>query len=163
MEGMTDMEMNLKAFMKEELKSRGTMEFEGIDKFTGKDGKPIPFIIKRLSQKELKEIRNLYRSTKVFRDAKNNNRPLVENGQVIMQKSYDAERAGLHIMVDAFVQPKLDDPELMEFYGVLDRLDMPETIFSDSEDFKYANDCLMIACGLKDKQSDEEETEEIKN
>ena len=67
------MEMNLKAFMKEELKNRGTMEFPGIARFADKDGKPIPFIIKRLTQADLKEIRNLYRTTKVYRDK--NGRP----------------------------------------------------------------------------------------
>ena len=37
--------MDLKAFMKEDLKNRGTMEFPGIDKFTDEKGKAIPFII----------------------------------------------------------------------------------------------------------------------
>ncbi len=62
------MDMNLKAFMKEELKDRGTMEFKGIDKFKDKDGNPIPFIIKCLSMKEVKEIRDSYRTTKVYRE-----------------------------------------------------------------------------------------------
>lgn len=157
------MDINLKSFMKEELKERGTMEFPGINKFTGKDGNPIPFIIKRISQKDLKEIRNLYKTSVVFRDNQNNNRPLVQNGQVAMIKEYDAERAGLHMMVDAFVQPKLDAPELMEYYGVLDRLDMPEVIFADKADFKYANDCLMEALGLKEKESEPKTIENIKN
>lgn len=86
--------------------------------FTDDKGNPVPFIIKQLSMKEIKEIRNLYKTTEVFRDKKNGNRPVIENGQVAVRKDYDAERAGLHIMVDAFVQPKLDDPELMEFYKV---------------------------------------------
>ena len=157
------MEMNLKAFMKEELKSRGTMEFPGIKRFSDKDGNPIPFIIKRLSQRELKEIRNLYKTTKVYRDKQNGNRPVIQNGQVAVLKDYDAEKAGLHMMVDAFVQPKLDDPELMDYYDVLDRLEMPETIFSEKGEFKYANDCLMEALGLKEKEDEAEVIEEVKN
>lgn len=157
------MEMNLKAFMKEELKDRGTMEFPGIDKFKDeKTGKPIPFVVKRLSAKDIKEIRKLYKTAEVFRDKKSG-RPLVENGQVVLKKGYDAERAGLQIMVDAFVQPKLDTPELMEYYGVVDRLDMPETIFADMEDFRYANECVMIACGLKDPEPEKETVDKIKN
>jgi hypothetical protein len=66
-------------------------------------------------------------------------------------------------MVDAFVQPKLDDEALMEYYGVLDRLDMPEIIFADREDFQYANECVMIACGLKSQETEEEVLETIKN
>ena len=153
--------MNLKAFMKSELKNRGTMEFPGIKRFCNKDGKPIPFIIKCLSQAELKEIRNLYRTTKVYKDK--NGRPVVQNGQVAVVKEYDAEKAGLHMMVDAFVQPKLDDPELMDYYGVLDRLDMPQTIFSESSEFRYANECLLEALGMKDDENEEETVETIKN
>lgn len=154
---------NLKAFMKEELKSRGTVEFPGIEKFTDKDGNPIPFVIKQLSMRDIKDIRNLYRKTEVFRDKRNGGRPLIENGQVSVIKDYDAEKAGLHIMVDAFVQPKLDDPELMEYYGVLDRLDMPETIFADREDFRYANECVMEACGLLNNKNDSDTVEDLKN
>jgi hypothetical protein len=157
------MDTNLKAFMKEELKTRGTMEFPGIEKFKDENGNPIPFIIKRLSMKDIKDIRNLYRRTEVYRDKRNGNRPVIENGQVSVIKEYDSERAGLQIMVDAFVQPKLDDEELMEYYGVLDRLDMPEIIFSDREDFRYANECVMEACGLLNKQDESETIETIKN
>ena len=157
------MDMNLKAFMKAELKERGTVEFPGVPTFTDEKGNPVPFIIKQLSMKEIKEIRNLYKTTEVFRDKKNGNRPVVENGQVVVRKDYDAERAGLHIMVDAFVQPKLDDPELMEFYKVNDRLDMPETLFADRDDFRYANKCVMEACGLTAKQDEEETVKKLKN
>lgn len=66
-------------------------------------------------------------------------------------------------MVDAFVQPKLDDPELMEFYKVNDRLDMPETLFADRDDFRYANKCVMEACGLAAKQDEEETVKNLKN
>lgn len=127
------------------------------------NGYPVPFIIKQLSMKEIKEIRNLYKTTEIFRDKKNANRPVIENGQVVVRKDYDAERAGLHIMVDAFVQPKLDDPELMEFYKVNDRLDMPETLFADRDDFRYANKCVMEACGLAAKRDEEETVKNLKN
>lgn len=157
------MDMNLKAFMKAELQSRGTMEFPGIDQFTDKDGNPIPFIIKQLSMKDIKEIRNNYRTSKVFRDKSNGGRPVLENGQVAVIKDYDAEKAGLQIMVNAFVQPKLNDPALMEYYGVLDELDMPETLFSDRESFRYANECVMEACGLLNKKSENDTIEEVKN
>lgn len=156
--------MNMKAFMKEELRQRGTMEFPGIDKFTDKDGKPIPFIIKKLSRKEIKEIRDLYKTTEIFRDRTNGNRPVIgANGQVAVLKDYDGDSAGLCIMVEAFVQPKLDDAELMEYYGVVDRLEMPQIIFSDRDDFEYADRCLMEACGLTSKKTEKEVIEEVKN
>lgn len=157
------MDMNLKAFMKDELKEKGTMQFDGIERFKDADGKPIPFILKQLSAKEIKEIRNLYRTKEVFRDKRNGGRPVIENGNVVMMNDYDADRAGMHIMVEAFVQPKLDAPELMEYYGVLDRLDMPEIIFSTREEMRYANECVLIACGLMDGRDEKEVVENIKN
>ena len=156
--------MNIKAFMKEDLKDRGTMEFPGIEKFKDESGKPIPFIIRRLSSKEIKEIRDNYRTTSVYRDKNNRNRPVIgNNGQVAVIKDYDAESAGAQMMVDAFVQPKLDDPDLMEYYGVLDRLDMPGVIFADRADYEYADRCLMEALGLQEKKDEKEVINEVKN
>ena len=156
--------MNLKAFMKEDLKDRGTMEFPGIERFTDEKGKPIPFIIKRLSRKEIKEIRELYETKQVFRDKNNGNRPIISgNGQVAIMWDYDSDSAGRHIMVEAFVQPKLDAPELMEYYGVLDRLDMPSILFPNKDEMEYADQCLMIACGLKSEKNEKEVIDDVKN
>lgn len=156
--------MNLKAFMKEDLKDRGTMEFRGIERFTDEKGKPIPFIIKRLSRKEIKEIRELYETKQVFRDKNNGNRPIISgNGQVAIMRDYDSDSAGRHIMVEAFVQPKLDAPELMEYYGVLDRLDMPSILFPNKDEMEYADQCLMIACGLKSEKNEKEVIDDVKN
>lgn len=156
--------MNMKAFMKEDLKDRGTMEFDGIDKFKDENGKPIPFILKRLSRKEIREIRDNHRTSRVFRDRENGNRPIIgANGQVAVLKDYDGDSAGLEIMVEAFVQPKLDDPELLKFYGVVDRLDIPQIIFSDRKDFEYADQCVMEACGLANPKKEKEIIDEIKN
>lgn len=157
------MNTDLKAFMKEELRTPGTMKFPGIEKFKDKDGTPVPFIVKRLSRNQIKEIRDLYRTTEVYRDKNNGGRPLIVNGEVSVIRGYDAERAGLQIMVDAFEQPKMDDPELMEYYGVLDRLDMPGVLFPDKEDYQYANECVMIACGLMDGKKEEQVIDDIKN
>ena len=126
------MGIDMKAFMKPELKDRGTMEFPGIERYKDAKGNVIPFIIKRLSMKEIKEIRNNYKTKEVYRDKRNGDRPIIgNNGQVAVINDYDGDSAGLEIMVEAFVQPKLDDPELMEYYGVHDRLDMPNIIFPD--------------------------------
>lgn len=156
--------MNIKAFMKQDLKDRGTMEFPGIERFKDEEGNVIPFIIKRLSRTRLKEIRDMYRTTQVYRDKNNGKRPVIgSNGQVAVIKDYDAEKAGLHFMVEAFVQPKLDDPELMDYYGVVDVLEMPYVLFADKEEFDYADDCLMIALGLKEKQNERDVIDEVKN
>lgn len=156
--------MDMKAFMKEELKTGGTMEFPGIERFKDSKGNVIPFIIKKLSTAEAREIRLRHRSKKVYRDKKNNNRPVISaNGQVAMIEEYDSYLAGQELMVEAFVQPKLDDKDLMEFYGVYDRLEMPQIIFSNPEEFQYADECLMIALGMKQQKSDKETVKELKN
>ena len=49
------MGIDMKAFMKPELKDRGTMEFPGIERYKDAKGNVIPFIIKRLSMKEIKD------------------------------------------------------------------------------------------------------------
>lgn len=158
------MSINIKAFMKPELKDRGTMEFKGIDRYKDENGNPIPFIIKRLSAKEVREIRNNHKTRTVYRDKRNGDRPIIgNNGQVAVINDYDADAAGLDVMVEAFVQPKLNDPELMEYYGVLDRLDMPHILFPDKEEFQYADKCLMEALGLTTKKDDKTVVEELKN
>lgn len=158
------MSINMKAFMKPDMKDLGTMEFPGIERYTDQKGKPIPFIIKRLSAKKIKEIRNRHKSKQVFRDKRNGDRPIIgNNGQVAVINEYDADAAGLEIMVEAFVQPKLDDPELMEYYGVVDRLDMPNIIFPVREEFQYADKCLMEALGLASQKSEKEIVDELKN
>lgn len=157
------MSIDMKAFMKPDLKDRGTMEFEGIERYKDAKGNKIPFIIKRLSAKETKEIRNNYRTREVFRDKRNGDRPIIgSNGQVAVINDYDADSAGLEIMVEAFVQPKLDDPALMEYYGVVDRLDMPNIIFPDKEEFQYADKCLMEALGISSKKDEKQTVEELK-
>ena len=77
------MGIDMKAFMKPELKDRGTMEFPGIERYKDAKGNVIPFIIKRLSMKEIKEIRNNYKTKEVYRDKRNGDRPIIgNNGQV---------------------------------------------------------------------------------
>ena len=46
------------------------MEFPGIERYKDAKGNVIPFIIKRLSMKEIKEIRNNYKTKEVYRDKK---------------------------------------------------------------------------------------------
>lgn len=64
-------------------------------------GNVIPFIIKRLSMKEIKEIRNNYKTKEVYRDKRNGDRPIIgNNGQVAVINDYDGDSAGLEIMVE---------------------------------------------------------------
>lgn len=156
--------MNIRNFMKPELKNKEPITYPGVETFKDENGEPIPFIIRPLDMKEMNAIRSLYRTREVYRDPRNNNRPIITNGQVAVLNDYDSEKAGLAMMVAAFVQPKLDDHELMEYYGVVDKLDMPYVLFG-RKDFEYANKCLSDACGLntKDNKSEKETIAKVKN
>ena len=79
------------------------------------------------------------------------------------REEYDAIKANNEMLVEAFVQPKLDDKDLMEYYGVHNRIDMVDVIFADRNDLNYANDCLMIALGFKDPEPEEKLIDEVKN
>lgn len=154
---------SMKAFMKEDVKERGTQEFPGIERYKDENGQPIPFIIKCLNQKELEEIRAQYKEEHPFKD-KDGKYVFLNDGTVATRRTNDTAKAGLDILVSAFVQPKLDDEELMAYYGVLNRLDMPYTIFPTSEEFRYANKCVMEACGISAKKKDDSEVvEDLKN
>ena len=51
----------------------------------------------------------------------------------------------------------------MDYYGVVDVLEMPYVLFADKEEFDYADDCLMIALGLKEQQNERDVIDEVKN
>lgn len=155
-------DMSLRAFMLSELKEEEVIEYPGVETFKGKDGKPIPLKIRALSRKRINEIRKSYRTKKILKDKKGN--PIVNGNMAVYAEEYDAERAGAHILVEAIVYPKLNDPELMEFYGAVDAMEMPDKVFKKADDYAYVNKCVVEACGLgAGDDEDEDEVEEIKN
>lgn len=92
------MGIDMKAFMKPELKDRGTMEFPGIERYKDAKGNVIPFIIKRLSMKEIKEIRNNYKTKEVYRDKRNGDRPIIgNNGQVAGSSMEEASSKAINL------------------------------------------------------------------
>ena len=158
------MGIDMKAFMKPELKDRGTMEFPGIERYKDAEGNKIPFIIKRLSMKKIKEIRNNHKTKEVISGQKK---------MVTAQLLEVTDRLQLSMITMEILQVlKLWWKHLYSrnwtiltdgVLRVYDRLDMPNIIFPDKDDFKYADDCLMEACGLTSKKDDKETVEELKN
>ncbi len=118
---------NLKRFMRPEMRSEEVFDVVIKDK----DGKDMPLKIKRLSQKTITEIRNSYITRNPAYD--NKGKPIISNGQLVMIEERDMERYSRHLLVEALVDPKLDDPELMEFFDVLDKVDMPGAVFTPDE------------------------------
>lgn len=156
------MEINLKAFMKPELKEQEVIELPGIEAFKDDKGEPIPFRLKRLSRSELKEIRENNTTKTIVKD-KRTNKPMVgSNNRIVYDEQYDSEAAGLEIMVECFVQPNLKAKELRDFYGVELNTELPEKMFQ-GDDWEYANKCVLIACGLADEEMQDEVMKKIKN
>lgn len=154
------MASKFKAFMLEELKKDEIITFPGVETFKDETGKVIDFQIKKLSTEEIQKIRSSYRSKKVATDKKG--KPLITGNSVVYAEDYDAEKAGAHIMVEAFVVPDMHDKELMEFYGCVDVTEMPKKLFRKYEDYQYANECVLQALDMIDKP-DEEQVDDLKN
>lgn len=149
-----------KAFMLEELKKDEIITFPGVETFKDETGKPIDFQIRKMGVDEIQKIRSSYRSKKVATDKKG--KPLIAGNSVVYAEDYNAEKAGAHIMVEAFVVPDMHDKDLMEFYGCVDVTDMPNKLFKRYEDYQYANQCVLQALDMIDKP-EEEQMEDIKN
>lgn len=150
--------------MKEELKKDEIVEIPGVETFKDDEGNIIPFKIRILDKNKIAEIRRAYTTRKMIVDSKK--KPLLINGEVQYSKEYDGERATDHIIVDSFVDPKLDDVKLMEFYGVVDRVDMPSVIFRNMADYQHVSNAVISALGFNlevEEADDEKDIEEIKN
>lgn len=150
---------NLKFFMKEELKKDEVVEIPGVETFKDDDGNIIPFKIKILDKNRIAEIRKAYTTRKMLVDAKK--KPLLVNGEVQYSRDYDGERATDHIIVESFVDPKLDDPKLMEFYGATDRLDMPGKLFRNLADYQHVSTAVISALGFNPEEAEEAEDDKI--
>lgn len=155
------METNLNAFMKPELKEEQTITLPGIDAFKDDKGKPIPFILRRLSRERIAEIRDNCTTRTIVKDHRTN-RPMVSGNRIVYDEQYDSDKAGREIMVECFVQPDLTSEKLRSFYGVQLNSELPDKLFR-GKDFDYANKCVLIACGLADEETEDEVIKQVKN
>lgn len=96
-----------------------------------KDGKDMPLKIKRLSKKRISELRDMYTTKSPAYDKKGN--PLVMNGSIVWAIDRDDYSYTRMLLIESLVEPQLDDPELMEYFGALDVVDMPDLVFAAIE------------------------------
>jgi len=155
------MSSRFKAFMLEELKKDEIITFPGVDTFKDENGKPIEFQIKKLGTEDIQKIRSSYKTKKIATDKKG--KPIITGNSIVYAEDYDAEKAGAHIMVEAFVFPDMHDQELREFYGCNDITEMPRKLFKKYEDYQYANQCVLQALDMADQKSDDEVVDDLKN
>jgi hypothetical protein len=147
----------LARFMRPEMKAETIIDVVIKDK----DGNDMPLKVKRLTQKRISELRDIYTTKKPAYD-KNGN-PLVMNGRIVWSEDRDVESYSRMLLVESLVEPQLDDPELMEFFGIDDVVDMPGAVFTPDE-IRQISDItgnLVSFRSLEDVKK--EDIEEVKN
>lgn len=155
--------MNMKYFMREELKNDEVVEVPGIDTFKDENGENIPFKIKVLGIEDVNKIRKNYTSRRIAVDDKGK-RVLDKSRNPIFTEDVDNEAATARIIVEALECPNLKDPELMKFYGVNDVMEMPYKLFKNAKDYTYVSTTVVEVLGLGEQEvSDDELVNEAKN
>lgn len=104
-------------------------------RFCGEDGKPIPFVIRPVSEEENEKLIN--KST----------RRVKVNGQ--LQERLDAGEYGRRVVVAATVEPDFTSEEMCKAYGTLDPLEVPGKMLLVGEYRKLSNAILELS-GLDD-------------
>lgn len=124
----------------------------GIDSFKDSEGKVIDFDIKVLTQSEISEIYDSYKTRRVAKDSKG--APLVANGEVVWEVHNDSQKAVRHILVEALQYPDLKDPELMKHFDCVDVTEMPLKVFSKGDEFSQAIKIVFAALGISKMEED---------
>ncbi len=156
--------MDMRYFMREELKQDEVVEIPGLETFKGEDGKPIPFQVKVLGIDEVNKIRKAYSKKRIILDDKGK-RMFDKLGRPMLSDDTDLEAATRRLVVEALVYPNLKDPELMQFYGVGDVMEMPFKLFKNPKDWSYVSNAVAEVLGIdgSDDISDEQLIKEAKN
>ena len=150
--------------MRESAKVEEIITVPGPATIKGEDGKPVMLEIKALHGETIRKINENYTTKTIATDSKGN--PFISGGEVVFRTETDNRKASQHIIVEALVYPDLKDPELMKFFGCHDITEMPRKVFPTNEEFKHVNNAVMVALGLRDAPTPEEQEktlEEIKN
>lgn len=155
--------MNMKYFMREELKNDEVVEVPGLETFKDENGEVVPFKIKVIGIEEVNKIRKNYTSRRIAVDDKGK-RILDKAKNPIFTEDVDSEAATRRIVVEALEYPNLKDPELMKFFGVNDVMEMPFKLFRKSSDYAYVSSTVVEVLGLGEQEmSDDELIDEAKN
>jgi len=134
----------------------------GLESIKDENGNVIPFEIKVLPKAEIDKIYENYERKEIATDKRGN--PLVSNGQVALKVSKNYDKVEHHLIVEALQYPNLKDPELMEFYHCVNKIEMPLHVFSRADEYAYVSKIVFSTLGLIEASADsDEELEEAKN
>lgn len=137
---------SIQAFMRPELKEETIVEIPGIQTFTDEKGEPIPFKIRMITTADLTRIRKGCHVRKIAKDAKG--KPIFQNGQIQYDDQYDGNAMNDQMIVQALVFPDLHNKELLDFYGVLDSVELVHKLFRKLDDYTYITEKIQEISGI---------------
>lgn len=140
---------------KEELTNTQTAEVE-IERLSELIGEPCIFKIRGLTNKEVKELREL-NTKKEWRKVQRNGKVVKEEVDVI-----DTYKLGLDTIVEATVEPNFRDSRLREKFGTEIPTDIVEEMLMQGEIIKIANTIKQLI-GDTEEETQQDIDEEIKN
>ncbi len=115
------------------------------ERFKGEDGKPVPFVIKAISQKENEKLARMSRKT-----AKVDGVPVEKTDSILYTR---------RLILACVQEPDFSDQEMCKYYGTEDPLEVPSQMLSVGEYNRLSNAILE----LNDMKSMGEKSEEAKN
>ena len=140
---------------KEELTNTQTAEVE-IERLSELIGEPCMFKIRGLTNKEIKELREL-NTKKEWHNVKRNGKTVKEEVDVI-----DTYKLGIDTIVEATVEPNFRDSRLREKFGTEVPSDIVEEMLMQGEIIKIAN-VIRQLIGDTEDETQQDIDEEIKN
>lgn len=152
---------SLKAFMRSKAKEEEIVNVYAPDSFTDEEGNKAVLKVKRLSVKHVNEIYERYNHVVSAKDENGN--VVIRNNRVVKDFYTDMEGYTNRLIVEGLVYPDLHDKELMDFYGCVDVMDMPHSVFASKSEYEYVRDIITsLACTLTGDEN-EHIIDEVKN
>ncbi len=128
--------------------------------FKDEDGNPIMMEIRVLSQKEITDLQNKYKTREIATDKRGN--PIISSdNEVVWKTTKDSAKAMRHTIVEALQYPNLKDKSLMEHYNCVDVTEMPLLVFNKADVYTEMTNKVLKALGIAGFDSDEDEKQDI--
>ena len=152
---------SLSYFMRDLNKKEEIVEIPGVESYKDEEGNIIPLKVRLLTNKEILEIYDKYKTKKLAYDK---GRPIVQNGQAVFIVDNDSGRAVRRIMVEALAYPDLKNKELMDYYKCPSFDDMPYYVFPKASEYAEVQKNILIALGISEPDDEEipDEVDEAK-
>ncbi len=154
---------SLAYFMRDTSKTIKEVTIPGVESIKDEKGNVVNLKVKILSQKQIEDIYDKYRTRTIVKDRKGN--PLVNRGQVVVDIDTDSNSALRRILVEAITYPNMKDKDMMAFYDCHNYADMPTLVFPDPKEYKQIQDEVLGVLGIldSDESTAEDEIDDAKN